>query len=91
MGICELCEREVEKLSKHHLIPKSRGGSKGDIAWFCLSCIEMVHQLIPNKELEKKYSSVMELLQNESVKRYVSWIKKQKKERVTIAKKKRRL
>ncbi len=91
MGICELCERDVEILNRHHLVPKSRGGIKGEVAMFCLSCSEMVHQLIPNKELEKKYSSIMELLQNESVKRYVSWIKKQKKERVTIAKKKRRL
>lgn len=91
MGECELCTREVEVLTKHHLKPKSRGGAKGEKAMFCLSCKDMVHRLISNKELERNYSSVAELLTHPGVKKYVEWVKKQKKERVTIATKKRKL
>jgi 5-methylcytosine-specific restriction protein A len=88
--ICDLCKREVETLTRHHLKPKSRGGTKGDVVMFCLSCKDMVHKLIPNKELDKKYDTIVELLKNEKIKKYVSWIKNKKKERVTIASKKRK-
>lgn len=91
MGKCELCKRDVEKLTRHHLKPKSRGGSKGEVVMVCLSCKDMIHQLISNKELEKKYNTITELLKHSGVKRYVEWVRKQKKERVTIATKKRKL
>lgn len=91
MGRCELCDREVETLTRHHLTPKSRGGSKGDVAMFCLSCKDMVHKLIPNKLLDKKYDTVEKLLQNPKIQKYVAWISRQKKERVTIASKKKKI
>ena len=91
MGRCELCGREVKTLTRHHLVPKQRGGTKGEVAMFCKSCAEMVHQLIPNKELERNYNTVGKLLKNSKVKKYVEWVKKQKKERVTIASKKKKL
>jgi hypothetical protein len=72
-------------------VPKQRGGTKGEVAMFCKSCAEMVHQLIPNKELERNYNTVGKLLKNSKVKKYVEWVKKQKKERVTIASKKKKL
>jgi len=89
--LCELCKRDVEQLTRHHLTPKSRGGSKGDVAMFCKSCAEMVHKLIPNKELDRNYDTVAKLLKNSKVQKYVKWVSKQKKERVTIASKKKKL
>ena len=51
----------------------------------------MIHQLIPNKELDRIYNTLEKLLANEKIKTYVKWIKNKKKERVTIATKKRKL
>lgn len=88
---CELCERDVETLTRHHLTPKSRGGKGGDVIMLCLSCKDMVHQLISNKKLEKEYNTLEKLLSHQKVQNYVKWIQKQKKERVTIATKKRKI
>ena len=90
MGKCELCERGVEVLTRHHLKPKSRGGSKGEVIMLCLSCKDMVHRLIPNKELDRKYDTLEKLLANSSIIHYIIWVKKQKKEHVTIATKKKK-
>lgn len=91
MGICELCKREVEALTRHHLKPKARGGAKGMCAMVCLSCKDMIHKLISNKDLDKTYNSIPMLLQHGKIQTYVNWIKKQKNESVTMAEKKRRL
>jgi molybdenum-dependent DNA-binding transcriptional regulator ModE len=87
---CELCDRVVEKLYKHHLVPKQRGGKKGPIAKLCWSCKDMVHLLFTNKELEREYNTIELLLSTDKIQKYVKWIKKQKSERVTMAIKKRR-
>lgn len=88
---CDLCKREVEKLTRHHLIPKSRGGSKGDVIKVCISCKDMIHNLIPNKLLDRKYNTLEKIKSHPKVRKYVKWIYKQKKERVTIATKKRKI
>lgn len=88
---CQLCNRDFEKLTRHHLVPKVRGGSKGDVIMVCLSCKDMIHRLIPNKELERKYNTLGALKNHPKIRKYVKWISKQKKERVTIATKKRKL
>lgn len=90
MSKCDLCTREVITLTKHHLKPKSRGGSKGDTIMVCLSCREMIHRLIPNKELDKKYNSLEMLLSHLKIQKYVKWVVNQKKERITIATKKKK-
>lgn len=91
MEKCRLCKREVEQLTKHHLTPQSRGGKNGKTTMFCLACKDMVHVLFTNKELEREYDSVEKLLATDRIKKYVKWVRKQKGESVTIAKKKRKL
>lgn len=88
--ICDLCKRNVNNLTKHHLIPKSRGGAKGDTIQLCLSCKDMVHILIDNKQLEREYNTLEKLLSNEKIIKYVKWIYKQKKEKIPLARKKRK-
>lgn len=38
MEKCELCEREVESISKYHLIPKQKGGKYEPTADLCQPC-----------------------------------------------------
>jgi len=87
---CELCKREVGTLTQHHLTPKSRGGSKGKRIMVCISCKDMIHQLIPNKELDREYDTLEKLLANEKIKKYVKWISNKKTERMPMATKKKR-
>lgn len=87
--ICELCERTVEILTRHHLIPKSKGGKHRKIILVCLSCKDTIH-IIPNKDLAKYYNTLETLKTAPELITYMKWIKKQKRDRVTIRTKKRK-
>ncbi len=87
--ICELCERAVDILTQHHLIPKSKGGKYYGTILVCLSCKDTIH-LIPNKDLAKYYNTLETLKAAPELTTYMKWIKKQKRDRVTIRTKKRR-
>lgn len=87
--ICELCERSVEILTRHHLIPKQKGGRKRETILVCLSCKDSIH-IIPNKDLAEYYNTLEMLRTAPELETYMRWIKKQKRDRVTIKKKKRR-
>ena len=87
--ICTLCKRDVEILHKHHLIPKSKRGR--ETIKVCRSCVEMIHVLFTNKELANEYNTLEKLKASPKIKKYVRWIKKYvKKERITIARKKKK-
>ncbi len=91
MGRCELCSREVERLTRHHLIPKQRGGRNKETVMFCVACKDQVHRLFTNKELDREYNTLEKLLENERVQTYIKWVRKQKNERITTKLKKRKL
>jgi len=89
MNTCQLCNRNIEILTKHHLIPKSRKLTKNTI-YVCLTCKDMIHKLISNKELEKKYYTIDLLKNNEKIKKYINWIKNKIPDRLPIASKKKK-
>ena len=88
---CELCSRNVEVLTRHHLTPKQRGGKNKGVAFFCLACKDMVHRLFTNKELERKYNTVEKLKATKRVQKYIKWVQKQKSDNINMKLKKRRL
>ena len=68
---CPLCERNVPRLSRHHLIPKSKGGRR--TAKICEDCHRTIHAFYPNALLESTLNSV-EALQNEPMfARHLEW------------------
>lgn len=73
--ICPLCNREVSKVSDHHLTPKCRGGA--DTLPICNSCHQAIHSFFSNKELEETYHSVEALLSQEKFAKHLKWISKQ--------------
>lgn len=81
MAICELCERDVEVITKHHLIPKSKGGTLETSADLCRTCHSTVHNRFSNQELALVYNTLESLKNAESMQGYLKWIKKQKRER----------
>ena len=87
MTVCGLCGREVNKLTKHHLIPRTRHKNKKNkrtftrqevkerVAYFCRSCHSHVHAIFTEKELENKYNTIAEISEHPEIRKFVSWIK----------------
>jgi hypothetical protein len=84
---CELCEREFQKLTKHHLIPRTRHKNKRNkknfdrqevrerVIWICGPCHKNIHALLTEKELEYDYNTLDLLKEHPGVKKFVEWIK----------------
>jgi acetylglutamate synthase len=84
---CELCEREVEELTGHHLIPRTRHTNKKNQKLFdrtevkerkamvCESCHSKIHATISEKELELFYNTTELLKDHPEIKKFVKWIK----------------
>jgi len=85
--ICDLCGRQVDGLTKHHLIPKTRHTNKGNkkkfsreevrdrVAYFCRDCHVQIHAVLTEKELETEYNTLELLLTQPDIKVFVDWIK----------------
>lgn len=69
---CPVCLHEYgrKELTKHHLIPKSRGGK--ETALICKPCHKQIHAVYSEKELEQRYGTLDDLLEAPE---YVSWVK----------------
>ena len=55
---CELCDREVERLTNHHLVPRMKGGKYGPQARLCPTCHRQVHALFSEGTLAKSLNSI---------------------------------
>ncbi len=88
-GRCALCGREVERITRHHLIPRSRHRrlrkrKRGGRAYrreelertvpLCGPCHRHVHTVFSEKELESDYNTVEALAAHPQVRRFVDWI-----------------
>lgn len=86
---CKLCGRKVERLTRHHLIPRSRHrkilNSKKRRRQFerddlqrtvllCGPCHRKVHQTFTEAELERDYPTVEALASDPEIGRFVGWI-----------------
>ncbi len=84
MKNCELCKREVEKTSRHHLIPRTMHSNK----WFkknftreqmietvdlCRDCHRQIHIFATEKELGRYYYTLEKLMEHEKIRNFVEW------------------
>lgn len=76
--ICPICERELGEIniSKHHLVPKSRGGKNGPIVSLHNICHQKIHSVFTEKELKKEYNTIAKLKSNEEILKFVKWVSK---------------
>jgi len=87
---CELCKREVDETTFHHLIPVMLHSKtwyknhytfeylKGHGLKLCNLCHYAVHHLYNEKTLGKDYNTLEKLLESEKVQKHIMWVKKQK-------------
>jgi len=71
---CDLCDREVVKITSHHLISKQKK-SDGRTAKMCLPCSKQVHALFSNKEL-KHLDTIKKLKAEDKIRVWIGWVKK---------------
>jgi 5-methylcytosine-specific restriction enzyme A len=76
MTTCELCHRDVERYTVHHLIPRSRGGKFGPTARLCPTCHRQLHALVSETTLAQELYSVELLRTNPQVNAYLRWVRK---------------
>jgi hypothetical protein len=76
---CGLCGRPFDRkaLTKHHCLPKSRGGTSEDVELLCPQCHSMVHATYTNRTLEGLYPSLEELRKAPELEKYLRWVRKQ--------------
>ncbi len=72
---CALCGRTVGRVSMHHLIPKSEGGSL--TAPLCSACHKTLHSFFTNRTLANELCSIETLKQEPEIQRYLDWVRKQ--------------
>ena len=72
---CELCNREVDSVTRHHLLPKEEGGRYSETVNLCQPCHSTIHRTFTNRELAREFTSVAALQQAERLQKYLSWIR----------------
>jgi len=84
---CELCNRNVNEVTKHHLIPRTRHANKRNkkqfdrvevrerLAWLCRPCHKQIHALFTEKQLEREYNTLDSLKAQPDIRKFVEWIK----------------
>ena len=78
---CELCEREVERLTVHHLIPrqktKRKNAEPGSTAKICSACHRQIHNLFDNTRLAQELNCLERLKDEPQMAKFLCWVKKQ--------------
>ena len=76
---CGLCGRAFERggLTRHHCLPRERGGTSDDIELLCGQCHGMVHATYTNRTLEALYPTLADLRRAPELEKYIRWVRKQ--------------
>lgn len=84
MPQCQLCQREVEKITVHHLIPKQKKGTSEQTINLCIPCHKTVHAYFSNTELVQEYNTLEKLRSAERLQKYLKWIAKRSIESLRV-------
>lgn len=78
---CQLCNRDVQQLTVHHLIPrqtvKRKQSDPGPTIDICSPCHRQVHALYSNLELAKYLNTIDKLKSEPKMIKFLNWIRKQ--------------
>ena len=76
--VCELCLRESNRYTVHHLVPRAAGGKFGPTASLCPTCHGQLHALFSEGTLAKELNSIERIKANPEMASYLNWASKQK-------------
>ena len=75
---CQLCQREVERYTSHHLVPRSKGGRFGPTVKLCSTCHRQLHALFSEATLAKELNTVEMVRSDPQMTDYLRWARRQK-------------
>src|SRR5215472_19178852 len=76
---CSLCGRPFPRgeLTRHHCLPREKGGGQDDVELLCRQCHGMVHATYTNETLAALYPTIGQLRKAPELAAYVKWARKQ--------------
>jgi 5-methylcytosine-specific restriction enzyme A len=76
---CCLCGRAFARgqLTKHHCLPKEKGGTQEDVEMLCPQCHGMVHATYTNATLAALYPTIEQLRKAPELEKFLRWVRKQ--------------
>ena len=76
---CGLCGRPFVRrgLTRHHCLPREKGGTHADVELLCPQCHGMVHATYTNGTLAALYPILEQLRQAPELAGYLRWVRKQ--------------
>ena len=82
---CALCERPFShsQLTKHHCLPRQKGGTQENVELICSQCHGMVHATYTNRTLAELYSTIEQLRRAPELIGFLRWVRKQSPSRRT--------
>ena len=82
---CSLCGRSFDRgaLTKHHCLPRQKGGTTEDVELLCRQCHGMVHATYTNATLAAVYPTLGELRRAPELQRFLRWVRRQPASRRT--------
>ena len=76
---CPICDRllgDKKNTSKHHLIPKSKGGKHTELVELHNICHQKIHSVFTEKELKNDFNTVEKLVVHEEMAKFILWVSK---------------
>jgi len=76
---CALCGRPFEpgRLTKHHCLPRQKGGTQEHVEYICSQCHGMVHATYTNQTLAAVYPTIDRLRAAPELAAFLKWVRKQ--------------
>jgi 5-methylcytosine-specific restriction protein A len=76
---CALCGRPFDavRLTRHHCLPRQKGGDQNDVALICSQCHGMVHATFTNATLAALYPTIHKLREAPELEAFLKWVGKQ--------------
>ena len=76
--VCPLCERPIPakaRQSRHHLVPKLKGGAKGETVQLHQVCHAAIHARHSEADLAKRLADVESLRADPEIARFLAWVR----------------
>jgi hypothetical protein len=82
---CLLCERPFTRrqLTRHHCLPRQKGGATENVELLCPQCHGMVHATFTNATLAAMYPTIAKLREAPELEGFLRWVRKQPPSRRT--------
>lgn len=76
---CPVCDRVLgnKNISKHHLIPKSKGGKHTDTIDLHNICHQKIHSVFTEKELKDHFNTIEKIRDHDEIQKFIKWVSKQ--------------